>query len=290
MEMSETLSRRVLFVASLGVSAALAGSSPLSREPDAKKRAWNRPVTLGRSGLSVTPLGMGCEGVRDGKLIRQAADLGINHFHALSNFAFVGEAVKPIRSRVVLGAGSKEQTRTGLLEDLHSQLRSFSTDYIDLWYLTSKYRPEFITGELLEVVRSAKQAGKIRACAIAGHGLAAIAPRLLEVREIVGAVMVVCNFATWAGAKSEPGAPPRTSLPGGHRSEIIRLHEAGIGVVAMKPMMGGLMFVPEESRAWADSLTTETRQAALAAALKWVLRNEHVDATPVQVSTFEQLE
>jgi len=52
------------------------------------------------------------EEVRDNKLICEAADLDINHFHALSNLALVGEAVKPVRSRVLLGKDSKEQTRT----------------------------------------------------------------------------------------------------------------------------------------------------------------------------------
>lgn len=288
--MFETISRRKALGVSLCAPAAIPASLPLASSAGPKKRVWNRPIALGRSGLNVTPLGMGCEEVRDGDLIRKAADLGINHFHALSNFAVVGEALKPIRNRIVLGAGSKEQTKQALLGDLDKQLRSFGTDYIDLWYLTSKYRPEFITDELLEAAHAARQAGKIRACGVAGHGLAAILPRLLEVREIVTAAMVVCNFATWAAARPEPNAPPRTSLPGGNRTDIVRLHEAGVGIVAMKPLMGGLRFVPPESRAWADALPKENRQAVLGAALKWVLQNEHVDSTPVQISAVGQLQ
>ena len=284
------LSRRELLASSVRARAALAGSLAYAATADSEKRLWNRPIALGRSGLNVTPLGIGCEEVRDGNLIRKAADLGINHFHTLSNFGIVGQALKPIRNRVVLGTGSNAQTRQNLLDDLERQLRLLGTDYIDLWYLTSKYRPEFISDQLLEAASAAKQAGKIRACAVAGHGLAAIVPRLLEVRETVTAVMVVCNFATWAVAKSESGAPPRTSLPGGHRADIIRLHEAGFGIVSMKPLMGGLRYVPEESQPWANSLSRERRQAALSAALKWLLLNRHVDSTPVQISSFEQLE
>jgi aryl-alcohol dehydrogenase-like predicted oxidoreductase len=90
---------------------------------------------LGLSGLRVTRLGFGCEEAKDPKLIRAAADLGINHFNSfpnrgdISNFPVVGEALRPIRSRVVLATGSNNRTRSGLLEDLDRQLRALGTDY-----------------------------------------------------------------------------------------------------------------------------------------------------------------
>ncbi len=253
---------------------------------------WKRLTPLGNSGLKLTRLGMGCEDVTDPALIRKAADSGINHFHALSKFEGVGEALRPIRKQVVLAAGSSEAAGRAMLDDLDRQLRAFGTDYIDLWYLTSKYRPEFITDDLLDAVRQARQAGKIRACAVAGHGLAAIVPRLLGAREVISATMVVCNFATWPRVeKLDPEARPRTALPGGNRADIIRLHEAGIGIIAMKPLMGGLRYVPDEHRGWADSLQQPRHRAdALAAALKWVLGIRYVDSVPVRMSTIEQLE
>jgi predicted aldo/keto reductase-like oxidoreductase len=257
----------------------------------AAARSWNRPIPLGKTGLEVTPLGMGCEEVKDPGVIRRAVDLGIRYFHALSNLELVGQALKPVRDHVVLGAGSSEDTALGLERDLSRQLRALGTGHIDLWYLTSKYRPELITDELMECVQRAKQAGKIRACAIAGHGLAAVAPRLLELGDVIGAAMVVCNFATWEHPFASTDRVPSTSLPGGRREDVIRLHDAGIGIASMKPMMGGLKYVPAERRSWADSVDREDRRrAALSAALKWVLRNPHVDTTPVQMQDLEQLE
>lgn len=222
--------------------------------------------------------------MRDPAVIRRAVDLGIRYFHAFGNAALAGEALKPVRGRVVLAAGSGEPTAAGLLQDLDKQLRAFKTGHIDLWYLTSKYKPELITGELLEAVGRAKKDGKIRACAIAGHGLAAVAPRLLEVREVIGAAMVVCNFATWEHRFAASDPVPTTSLPGGDRDDIIRLHNAGVGIASMKPMMGGLKYVPAERRPWAGSLgDDERRWAVLSAALKWVLHNPYVDTVPVQM-------
>ncbi len=112
--MSLRHSRRELLAASLWMP-------PLTAAP-----AWNRPVPLGRTGLEVTRLGMGCEAVRDPAVIRRAVDLGIRYFHAFGNAALVGEALKPVRNRVVLAAGSGEPTAAGLLQDLDKQLRAFS--------------------------------------------------------------------------------------------------------------------------------------------------------------------
>jgi predicted aldo/keto reductase-like oxidoreductase len=253
--------------------------------------AWNRPIPLGKTGLEVTPLGMGCEEVKDPGVIRRAADLGIRYFHALSNLELVGQALKPVRDRIVLATGSGEATAIGLERELSKQLRALGTGCIDLWYLTSKHRPERIADELLEVVQRAKKAGKIRACAVSSHGLAAVTPRLLELHDVIGAVMVVCNFATWEHPFSSTDRVPSGSLPGGSRDDIIRLHKSGFGIASMKPMMGGLRYVPAERRSWVGSLHSEDRRrAALSAALKWILRNPYVDTTPVQMADLQQLE
>jgi predicted aldo/keto reductase-like oxidoreductase len=265
--------------ASLGVPLALAAP------------AWNRIVQLGRTGLSVTPLGMGCEEVKDPGVIRSAVDQGVRYFHALSNLELVGQALKPVRDRVVLAAGSGVDTAARLEQELSRQLQALGTDHIDLWYLTSKHKPERIADELLEVAQRAKRDGKIRAIAVSTHGLASVAPRLLELRDVIGAVMVVCNFATWQHTVAPTDRVPSASLPGGGQDDIIRLHNAGIGIASMKPMMGGLKYVPVERQSWADALQPgERRRAALSAALKWVLRNPYIDTTPVQMQDRQQLE
>ena len=249
--------------------------------------AWSQPRPLGRTGLSVGRLGMGVEAVTDPELIHRAADLGVTYFHAFGNHEIVGRGIRPVRSRIVLAAGSDKPTRAEMLADLDQQLRAFDTSYIDLWYLTSKYRPELLTDELVEGLRAAKAAGKIRACAIAGHGFGRVKARLKELREIIGAAMVVCNFATWE-LPADLHAPPRTALPGGTRQDIAEMHRDGLGIVAMKPLMGGLTFVPDTQKTWAAGLTD--RAAALTAALQWALANPSIDVVPVQTPTRELLE
>jgi predicted aldo/keto reductase-like oxidoreductase len=267
-----TLSRRSLLLAAPALAAAA---------------EWNTPKPLGRTGLSVGRLGMGVEDVKDPELIQRAADLGITYFHALSNQETVGRGIRSIRSRVVLAAGSGKPTRAEMLADLDAQLRAFATPHIDLWYLTSKYRPEFLTDDLVEGLHAAKAAGKIRACAIAGHGFGSVKERLKQLRDTIGAAMVVCNFATWE-LPADLAAPPRTSLPGGTRDDIAEMHRDGLGILSMKHLMGGLTFVPDATKAWAQSLPD--RSAALAAALKWALANPSIDVVPVGMSTRELLE
>jgi hypothetical protein len=268
--MADQLSRREFLAASLCLPAGLSAQAP----------AWNRPGPLGKSGLRVTRLAFGCAEARDVKLIRKAADLGINYFNSLPNrgltdFKLVGEALRPIRRRAVLAGGSSEKTRQAMLDQLDSQLRDFGTDYLDMWYLIAKQKPEEISDELLEGVRSARQAGKIRTCVVSTHGFAAILPRVLEVREIITALMVTCNFATWPGTAEN----------------ITKAHQAGVGIIAMKPLMAGLSSVPKDRQAWLQSPETQAkRQTIIAAALKWVLGNEQVDSAPVIMSTFEHLE
>lgn len=250
--------------------------------------SWNARRPFGRTGLSVGKLGMGVEAVTSPGLIERAADLGINYLHALNNHEIVGRGIKPVRSKVILAAGSDKPTRAEMLAHLDEQLRTLDTPYIDVWYLLSKYRPEFITDDLLEGVRQAKAAGKIRAAAIAGHGIGFVKARLKEVREVIGAAMVVCNFATWELPAPDPADRPQTSLPGGTKEDIIDLHCDGLGIASMKHLMGGLSFVPDAKKRWANGLTD--RNAALTAALKWALANPHIDVVPVQTATLQILE
>ena len=111
--------------------------------------------------LKVSAIGYGCMGLSHGygqvpdrvesiRLIRQAYDMGCTFFDTAEvygdgdNEKLVGEALKPIRDKIVLATKFKvdktEQTSTreGLLEEIQSHvdasLKRLGTDYIDLYY------------------------------------------------------------------------------------------------------------------------------------------------------------
>ncbi len=262
--------------------------------------SWTRPAALGNTGLMVTRLGMGCEEVKAPALVRAAAEAGINHFNLftsagdLTPLRVLGEALRPLRAGVVIAidgdgqlrarrraaglpgevAPRGEETGRAVLADLDAQLAALGTDYVDLWYLTSKRRPDEISDDLLDAARAAKQAGKIRALAVSTHAFAAVAPRLIELREVIGAVMVTCNAATWTDVSGDIG----------------KLRAADVGIVAMKPLMGGLKYVPPPARPWVATLDTGAkREEALAAAVKWALHNRQIDTVPIQMRSDREL-
>lgn len=278
-------SRRAWLAQIICLGSAWAGlRGRVSAEP-AKPLPWNRPAPLGLSGLRVTRLGFGCEEAKDPKLIRAALDLGINHFNSfpnrgdISNFPIVGNALRPIRSRVVLAAGSNNRTRSGLLEDLDRQLRALGTDYVDLFYLLAVSKGETLTDDLIETLNSARQAGKIRAGALSTHGFTAVLPRLLRNTAAIQALMVTCNFASWdSGGWTEA------------LSDIRLLRKAGVGIVAMKPLMGGMGQAPAGRSTLEEALKTPAgRTRVMGAALRWVLQNELVDTVPLLIKNQEEL-
>jgi predicted aldo/keto reductase-like oxidoreductase len=236
--------------------------------------------------VRVTRLGFGCEEVRDPDLLRNAAEVGINYFNCfpkrgdISHFTLVGEALRSVRSRVILGTASNRRTRTGLLQDLDRQLVALRTDRIDLFYLVAVSKPETLTDELLGALQTAHASGKIRAAALSTHGFAAVLPRLQECTDTIRAVMVTCNFASWdSGGWSE-------SL-----KDVRQLRESGVGIVAMKPLMGGMGEAPQgRDNVEAALKSSSGRARVMSAALRWVVQNELVDTVPVLIASRQELD
>ena len=132
---------------------------------------------LGKTGLKLTTVGFGCMITSDPSVITRAADLGINYFDTArgyghgNNERMVGAALAAKRRQVVIstksGAGDKEK----LLKDLDTSLSELKTDYVDIWYLHGKDRPEDIRDDMIEAQQIAKQQGKIRFAGMSTHAL-----------------------------------------------------------------------------------------------------------------------
>jgi hypothetical protein len=92
--------------------------------------------------------------------------------------------------------------------------------------------------------------------------------------------MVTCNFASWDSAGWAEAMP-----------DIRRLRDAGVGIVAMKSLLGGMGEPPAGRSRLAEALQTPAgRSRVLAAALRWVLQNELVDTVPLLIKNREELE
>ena len=100
---------------------------------------------LGKTGVEVTILGLGGEGVlrTDGyekeayALINKAIDLGINYFESARAYSgsegYYGLALKERRQEIFLNSKSHARDKKGALQHLHETLKNMKTDYLDLW-------------------------------------------------------------------------------------------------------------------------------------------------------------
>ena len=301
--MKRELSRRGFLAAGLVLPAAglrSANTPPLAPEdgragPESVKLAYR---TLGRTGLKVTSLAFGCMTTSAASVITRAADLGINHFDTArlyqngNNERMVGTALKDVRQKVIISSKSAARTKAELLADLDTSLRELGTDYLDIWYLHMKNEPEQVTVDLLDAQRVAKQSGKIRFGGISTHfNMDRMLAHLAKLGQI-DVVLTAYNFAMRsvdAAMNTSPDAP-KTDM-----TEAIRsARKAGLGIVAMKTMAGGVSRVQRGDRLYGatpQALGKRLGQRGVPlAAIKWALKNESVDTAIVCMTSHDQLD
>ena len=239
-----------------------------------------RYANIGRTGLKVTKFVFGSMITSDQSVIERACDLGINCFASArdyqrgNNERLLGAALKGRRDRVILCTESidmmwrpktEKETTTYVLDNLNTSLRELRTDYVDLFLLHHKDEPGWIPDEAVEAVSIAKKQGKVRHAGITTHALPKMVDYLVK-GDLFEAVIPIYNF----------------TMDAEMHAAVRKVHHAGIGVIAMKVLAGGLRSekpVPQLKR-----------PGAPVAALKWALNNPNVDAALTSVAGMEQLE
>ncbi|MGE5569228.1 MAG: aldo/keto reductase [Rhodospirillales bacterium] len=270
--MNSDFSRRNFLAAGLALPAATAvPANPVFQAPEPAAGQGLAYRVLGKTGLKVTTVGFGCMITSDPTVITRAADMGINYFDTArvyqngNNERMVGAALGSRRKNVVLSTKVGAKDKAGALKDLETSLKELGTDHVDIWYLHGKDSPDAITDDLLEAQEIARRDGKIRFPGVSTHRVAAIADAVIKTGKLQ-VVLATYNFTMDAEAANA----------------IDRLHKAGIGVVAMKVMAGGL-----RGREPRPELR---REGAMTAALRWVLKNPSVATTIPSMTDIEQLE
>jgi aryl-alcohol dehydrogenase-like predicted oxidoreductase len=211
----------------------------------------------------------------DQSVIEKAVDLGIKYFDTArvyqsgNNERMVGAALKGKRKNLVLSTKSGAKTKDEALAHLDTSLKELGTDYVDIWYLHNKSKPELVTDDLIEAQQVAKKAGKIRFAGVSTHFGQDVIPALIQ-RGNVDVVLAIYNFTAEKPLEDAMAAA----------------HKAGMGVVAMKVMAGGFRKAKPGDRAF----ETLKRDGAKIAALKWVLKNPNVDTTIPSMTDMEQLD
>jgi predicted aldo/keto reductase-like oxidoreductase len=152
---------------------------------------------LGKTGVEVTILGMGGEGIlrtfgqeqETISLINRAIDLGITYFESARAYAgsesYYGMALKERRRDIFLASKSHERTADGALKHLETTLGTMKTSYLDLWMIHDVRTPkdlDLIFGPkgAIKALEAAQRNKLARFIGISGHRNPTILSRALD--------------------------------------------------------------------------------------------------------------
>lgn len=264
---------------------------------------------LGNSGLEVSALGLGCMGMSFSygppadrgqmiALMRDAVERGVNFFDTAevygpyTNEDLVGEALSPIRDRVVIatkfgfdlnpgsdprgmgGAPALNSRPENIRAVADASLKRLKIDVIDLFYqhrVDTAVPIEDVAGTVKELI----QAGKVRHFGLSEAGVGTI--RRAHAVQPVAALQ--SEYSLWT---REPEV------------EVIpALEELGIGFVPFSPLGKGFLtgamdasttFAANDFRSTLPRFTPEARQANLALVELLARIGKSKDATTAQVA------
>ncbi|WP_199100502.1 aldo/keto reductase [Dyella sp. ASV21] len=257
--------------------------------------------TLGRNGLTVSALGLGCMGLNYGygpgvdkaqaiQLIRDAVDAGVTFFDTaeaygpFTNEELVGQALAPVRDQVVIA--TKFGFKDGLVQQgmdsrperiravAESALKRLRTDRIDLFY-QHRVDPQVPMEDVAGAVRDLVAEGKVKHFGLSEAGVVSI--RRAHAVQPVTALQ--SEYSLWWRE------PEREVLP--------TCEELGIGFVPFSPLGKGFLtgkidastrFDPDDFRSIVPRFTAEARQAnqALVELLERIAATRQ--ATPAQIA------
>lgn len=256
---------------------------------------------LGKSGLKVSAMGLGCMGMSHGygaagdkkemiKLIHQAVEKGVTFFDTAevygpyTNEELVGEALEPYRKEVVIATKCGIQIVDGkqivigkpetIRRSIEGSLKRLRTEYIDLYYL-HRVDPDTPIEEVAETMKLLQQEGKIQHWGVSEAGVQTIR----RAHAVFPLTAVQSEYSMWWRE------PEKELLP--------TLEELGIGFVPFSPLGKGFLtgsiskdtrFDKSDFRNIVPRFTTENLNAnqVIIDFIK-ILANEK-NATPAQIA------
>ncbi len=257
---------------------------------------------LGRNGLEVSALGLGCMGIsfgygpetsrQDGiAVIRAAFERGVTFFDTaeaygpFKNEELVGEALAPVREQVVIatkfgfkfegGRSAGLDSRPAHIRDVaDASLKRLKTDRIDLFY-QHRVDPDVPIEDVAGAVKDLIEEGKVGHFGLSEAGVQTI--RRAHAVQPVSALQ--SEYSLWWRE------PEKEVLPA--------LEELGVGFVPFSPLGRGFLTGKIDEKTTFDStdfrnvvprFTPENRKANLAF-VEWLTKfAERKKATPAQIA------
>jgi aryl-alcohol dehydrogenase-like predicted oxidoreductase len=204
---------------------------------------------LGKSGLEVSAIGLGCMGLSFGygpatdkqegiKLIRRAYELGVNFFDTaeaygpFTNEEMLGEAVEPFRDNVVLGtkfgfkggnvAAGVDSRPENIRAVAEASLKRLKTDRIDLFY-QHRVDPNVPIEDVAGTVKDLIAEGKVRYFGLSEAGVQTIR----RAHAVLPVAALQSEYSLW--------------LREAEREIFPVLEELGIGFVPYSPLGRGFL-------------------------------------------------
>ncbi len=148
--------------------------------------AYDLPtVTLGRTGLVVTRLGIGGAYCKTVEGYSAALDCGVTYVDTARDYRdgdderVIGEAIAGRRDALVLATKTQRRDAGAARKELETSLRLLNTDYVDIWQLHYVNTPEdrervLAPGGAMEAAVKAREEGLVRFIGVTGHDWAQV--------------------------------------------------------------------------------------------------------------------
>lgn len=257
------------------------------------------PRTIGKTGITVSPICFGAPRTNEISLIKYALEKGINFIDTGraygngNNEKLVGKAVSGIRNKIVIqskirleenelsskGRGKKgaAEIRDALSSKFEASLKALNTDYIDIMlYHDALDESLLFHQETMKFFTEMKKSGAIKAHGFSTHNDHMNLHERNNTEDFYDVIMVPFNHKgsfihSVTGNYSEWDQDRLISI-------LTEAARKGIGIVAMKTCSGGKYSPSAE-------IEPSYKEAVL-----WVLRHKFISSASIAMVNFEQID